>query len=54
MKKKLFCAFLAALMSGAVFVSCKTGTDKPYSTSDSITGTVLVSDTVPDIPVRDL
>ena len=27
MEKKLFCAFLAALMSGAVFVSCKTGTD---------------------------
>lgn len=54
MKKKLFCAFLAALMSGAVFVSCKTGTDKPYSTSDSITGTVPVSDTVPDIPVRNL
>lgn len=54
MEKKLFCAFLAALMSGAVFVSCKTGTDKPDSTSDSITGTVPVSDSVPDIPVRDL
>lgn len=41
-------------MLGAIFVSCKPGTEKPSGTSDNKTETTPTSDTTPDIPVRNL